>query len=94
MPVLQFANVAVLLLQVFFRFLPSVWIVLVIILWEGLLGGAVYANAFYKMTYELPEERREFCLGVGSLADTFGTIIAAVVSIPVHNAICDMKLKI
>ena len=36
-----------LFLEVIYQFIPSFWITLAVILYEGLLGGAVYVNAFY-----------------------------------------------
>ncbi|XP_005093751.1 battenin [Aplysia californica] len=93
LPVLQFANLALLLCQVFYRFIPSIWIIFVIILWEGLLGGAAYVNTFFAMTNELPPEHKEFCIGVASVGDSLGVAAAGAVAIPSHRAICDLKLK-
>ncbi|KAJ8301268.1 hypothetical protein KUTeg_020255 [Tegillarca granosa] len=45
-------NMGVLLLQVFYRFIPNIWIILAIVLFEGLLGGAAYVNTFYKIAKE------------------------------------------
>ncbi len=49
----QFCNVGVLLSQVFVRYIPSIVIVFVIILFEGLLGGAAYVNTFYLISQEV-----------------------------------------
>ncbi|GFO30161.1 Battenin [Plakobranchus ocellatus] len=94
LPVLQMANLVLLTLQVFYRFIPSFWIVLAIILWEGLLGGAAYVNTFYKITNEIPAEHKEFCIGVASLGDSMGIAVAGAVAIPSHNAICGLHLKV
>ncbi|CAD5124405.1 unnamed protein product [Dimorphilus gyrociliatus] len=88
MPVLQTVNLVLLLCQTFFHFIPSVWIVMILIAYEGLLGGAAYVNTFYSMTEEVPEENLEFCLGVATVSDSLGITIAGFVSLPVHNAIC------
>ena len=32
----------------------GLWIVLTIVFYEGLLGGAAYVNTFYKITKEVP----------------------------------------
>ena len=50
---LQMLNVVLLLLQIFFKFIPSIWIIFAIILYEGLLGGAAYVNTFYMITEEV-----------------------------------------
>ena len=93
LPVLQIANLVLLFLQVFYRFIPSFWIILAIILWEGLLGGAAYVNTFYNMTNEIKAEYKEFCIGVATLGDSIGIAIAGAVAIPTHNAICGLNLK-
>lgn len=36
-----------------YYYIPSFWIVLVLTLWEGLLGGAAYVNTFYRISYEV-----------------------------------------
>lgn len=41
---LQALNLVFLVLQVFYGFIPSIWIVFVIILWEGLIAGACYSK--------------------------------------------------
>lgn len=36
-----------------YYYIPNIWIVFALVLWEGLLGGAAYVNTFYKMTKEV-----------------------------------------
>lgn len=43
----QCVNAVVLLLSVYYQFWPNVWLVFVMVLYEGLLGGAAYVNIFY-----------------------------------------------
>lgn len=50
---MQFCNLAVLLCDVLFNYIPSVWIVLGVILFEGLLGGAAYVNTYFKISKEV-----------------------------------------
>ena len=49
----QIVNIGLLLLEIFFHFIPSIWIIFVIILYEGLLGGGTYVNAFYRISSEV-----------------------------------------
>jgi len=42
-----------LILQIFYGFMTSIWIVFAIVLFEGLLGGAAYANTFYRIAQEV-----------------------------------------
>jgi len=48
--VLQFVNLALFVLQIHYQFISNIWIVFVIILFEGLLGGAAYVNSFYQIS--------------------------------------------
>ncbi|ESO99402.1 hypothetical protein LOTGIDRAFT_113507, partial [Lottia gigantea] len=93
LPLLQLVNMAVLLSQVFYRYIPNVWIIFAIVLFEGLLGGAAYVNTFYRMSIEIPAEHREFSLGAASLGDTIGIAVAGAVAIPSHNHMCSLKIK-
>ncbi|KAH9490729.1 G1/S-specific cyclin cln3 [Bulinus truncatus] len=92
LPVLQFVNLVLLLCQVFYRFIPSIWIIFVIVLWEGLLGGAAYVNTFYRITNEIPNEKKEYSIAIVAIADSFGISAAGAAAIPSHNAICNMNL--
>lgn len=50
-------------------------------------------NAFYLISENVPEEVREFSLGVASVADSCGIVLSGFVSTPIHNALCHLKLK-
>ncbi|CAN9457029.1 unnamed protein product [Alternaria alternata] len=63
---LQVANLIILALHAMFNFIPSYYIVCVIIFWEGLLGGLVYVSTFAEITDNVPKEDREFSLGATS----------------------------
>ena len=49
----QCANVVILTAQVFLRFIPNIWIVFALVLFEGLLGGAAFVNTFYKISEDV-----------------------------------------
>lgn len=46
-------------------FLPSIYLVFLIILFEGLLGGAAYVNTFYNIAQEVSTSQRR---AVGGLS--------------------------
>ena len=75
--VLQFVNLVFLWSHAYFLYLPSAYIVFVVIFWEGLLGGATYVNAFARITAEVEPSFREFSLGVTSVGDSAGIVCAA-----------------
>ena len=57
----------------------------------GLLGGAVYVNAFTLIAREVEPQYREFSLGAASVADSAGIALADVAAIFVQG--CLFKLN-
>ncbi|XP_043471454.1 battenin isoform X1 [Leptopilina heterotoma] len=94
MSVLQFINVIILLFESIYYYMPSFWIVFSIVLWEGLLGGGAYVNTFYKISRQIPAEDRETSFSIVVLADSIGIALAGWMSMPVHNAICQLPRPI
>ncbi|KAL7303239.1 battenin [Trichogramma pretiosum] len=92
MSVLQFINVVIMTFEAIYYYIPTIWIVFALVLWEGLLGGAAYVNTFYRMTKEVPWEKRQVALGIASMSDSFGIAIAGWLAMPVHNQICNLPL--
>ncbi|XP_043253287.1 battenin isoform X3 [Colletes gigas] len=90
MAVLQFVNVIVLLFETLYYYMPTIWLVFVFVLWEGLLGGGAYVNTFYRMSTEIPRADRKISLGIATMADSIGIAMAGWLSMPVHNAICKL----
>ncbi|CAH1787773.1 unnamed protein product [Owenia fusiformis] len=89
-PIFQGITLIVLLCQVLYQFMPSIWIVFCIILLEGLFGGAGYVNTFYTIIRKVKVEEREYSMGVASVSDSCGIVIAALSSVPVHNFLCSL----
>ncbi|KAJ6654418.1 hypothetical protein lerEdw1_007011 [Lerista edwardsae] len=87
---LQCLNMVFLLAAVYFMFLPSIYLVFLLILYEGLLGGAGYVNTFHCVSEESQQEHREFAMGVACVADTLGISVSGAVAIPVHNYFCHL----
>ncbi|XP_055543278.1 battenin [Wyeomyia smithii] len=92
MAVLQLVNVIYFTFEAIYMFTPTIWIIFVLILWEGLLGGGGYVNTFYRMQTEVPEARREYAMMVTSISDSVGIALAGIAAIPSHNAICDLPV--
>lgn len=91
MPVIQLINTVFFMLNAIYAFVPSMAIVCIIVLYEGLIGGGSYVNTFHHIHKKVHPSIREFALSTVSLADSIGILVAALVSIPIHNAICAMK---
>ncbi|KAK4537243.1 hypothetical protein CDCA_CDCA11G3268 [Cyanidium caldarium] len=61
--------------------------VVAVVFFEGLLGGATYANTFAAIREAVPPPLREWTLGVSSVADAMGIAAASVVSLWVECAV-------
>nr|XP_034992100.1 battenin isoform X1 [Zootoca vivipara]XP_034992101.1 battenin isoform X1 [Zootoca vivipara] len=86
--VLQCLNMVFLSVAVSKMFLPSIYIVFALVLYEGLLGGAGYVNTFHCISEKSKPEHREFAMGVACIADTLGISLSGAVAIPIHNYFC------
>jgi len=78
--VLQTLNVVILFLDAYFRFIPAIWFIFIIIFWEGLLGGGIYVNTYYRMSIDIEPKYREYSISVVSNADSFGISLAGLLA--------------
>lgn len=63
-----------------------------VVLWEGLISGCAYVNTYFRMSVEVPQDLRKFALGVAPVADALGILLAGLLAIPTHNAICKLPM--
>lgn len=89
---LQIGNLVLLTLHAMFFFIPSVYIVFIIIFWEGLLGGAVYVNCFAEIMGNVPEDEREFSLSATTVSDSAGICIAGLIGIGMETGLCNYQV--
>jgi battenin len=90
---LQIANLVILTLHAIFDFLPNVYIVMIIIFWEGLLGGLVYVSTFAEISDNVRHEDREFSLSATSMSDSGGISIAAGLSMVFEVWLCNYQVR-
>ena len=91
--IIQWCILMFCLFEVAYTFVPNIWIILIVIFFEGLCGGSVYVNAFYMISENVSEEVREFSLGIASVADSFGIVLAGLISAHIHNALCHLRMN-
>nr|CAH7768463.1 unnamed protein product [Callosobruchus chinensis] len=53
MTIFQGINVIIFTTEVLYYYIPSYYIVVALVLWEGLLGGSSYVNTFYRISTEV-----------------------------------------
>ncbi|KAF9111595.1 battenin CLN3 protein [Mortierella sp. AM989] len=70
--------------------LPSIYLVFILIFWEGLLGGATYVHTYLGISKGLEHDPKgkEFALGVVGVADGLGIMIAGLVSLWIEPTLC------
>lgn len=90
---LQVGNLLLLTLHALWDFIPSVYIVFVVIFWEGLLGGAVYVNTFAEIMENVPLEEREFSLGATSVSDSGGICVAGFLGMVMEVWLCQWQVR-
>ncbi|KAF3921371.1 Battenin [Dactylellina cionopaga] len=90
--ILQFLNLVLLTAHAVGNFIPSIWILFLIIFWEGILGGLVYVNTFAEITDNVPHEDREFSLAATTVSDSGGICIAAFISMALETWLCSYQV--
>lgn len=91
--VLQVGNLTLLTLQALFDFIPSVYLVFLVVFWEGLLGGAVYVNTFAEIIENVPTAEREFSLSATSVADSAGICVAGFIGMALEVRLCEWQVQ-
>jgi len=79
--VFQALNAAILSFNAALNFIPNIYIVFVIILFEGLMGGSIYVNTFYLISQKFRGKEKEFCLGATSMSYSLSITICAICGI-------------
>ncbi|VDO29491.1 unnamed protein product [Brugia timori] len=92
LPILQFANVVIFFLESLYFYIPHIWVLFLLILFEGLFGGSSYVNTFTHIHNFAKPDVREFSMSISSLGDAIGIVTAGFVSIPFYNHICQTSL--
>lgn len=90
---LQIANLFLLITQSLWDWIPTVYIVFIIVFWEGLLGGAVYVNTFAEIMENIPESDREFSLGATSVSDSGGICVAGFLGMILEPTLCGWNVR-
>ncbi|CCH46083.1 putative membrane protein [Wickerhamomyces ciferrii] len=90
--ILQSINLVVLVLQSLYYYIPNVYLIMLIVFYEGLLGGAAYVNTFMLVIDTVPEKDREFSLGATSMSDSGGIVISALIGLWLEPNLCNYQV--
>jgi battenin len=91
--ILQGVNFVLLILQSLYYFIPNVYLIMIIVFYEGLLGGAAYVNTFMLILETIPGDEREFSLGATSLSDSGGIVISALIGLWLEPSLCGYQVE-
>lgn len=83
---------AILLTHAMTTYIPNVYIVFVVVFWEGLLGGLVYVNTFEEILDAYEGDEREFCLGAATMSDSARIYIAGFISLAMGPWLCEYQV--
>ncbi|KAG7192056.1 battenin CLN3 protein [Scheffersomyces spartinae] len=94
MALLQFINVVITLTQSLYDFpFPRIWFLLVLILYEGLLGGLSYINTFMLVSEEVAPHQREFSMGCVTISDSLGVMVAGFINLGLETQLCNAQVN-
>lgn len=85
---LQFVNIIFFASQVMFMIVRTIWIMLIVIFYEGFLSGFAYINTYNRVANEIPIQYKSFGMSLTAISQSFGVVLAAFLAIPIHNEIC------
>lgn len=89
---LQGLNFILVCLQSLLYVVSSPWPIMLLVFYEGFLGGAAYVNTFLNVLADEAPEKREFTLGTVSIADSFGVLIAALIGLKLEPTLCSHQV--
>ncbi|KAK6454046.1 vacuolar CLN3 [Scheffersomyces xylosifermentans] len=91
--VLQFINVIITLSQSMYDFpFSRIWLLLVLIFYEGLLGGFSYVNTFISVSQDIPRSKREFSMGCVTISDSLGIVLAGSINWWLETKLCGWQV--
>lgn len=77
----QVINMAIFWTNAYFNYVPSIYILFALVIYEGLVGGAVYVNAFYLVSEEIKGPIKEFCMSSISVWYSCGILLSGVAAL-------------
>jgi len=52
------------------EYIPTIWLVFGLVVFEGLIGGAAYVNTFYKISIEVGFQSKEYFISSRCFLDS------------------------
>uniref|UniRef100_A0A060T0D8 Protein BTN n=1 Tax=Blastobotrys adeninivorans TaxID=409370 RepID=A0A060T0D8_BLAAD len=86
--ILQAVNTFICILQSLFVIIPNIYILFLLMFYEGLLGGLAYVNTYLLVTETVPLHEREFALGAVGMSDSAGVVMSGIISLWLEKSLC------
>lgn len=91
---LQTINVGITLIQSLYDIpFTKIWFLLLLIFYEGLLGGLLYVNTFMSVSEQVAKDCREFSMGSVGISDSFGIMVAGFINLWLETKLCDSQVN-
>ncbi|QPG76275.1 hypothetical protein FOA43_003661 [Brettanomyces nanus] len=90
---LQVVNLLACVLQSMFMWLPNIYLVFLLVFYEGLLGGLSYVNTFRAVAERTDISEREFAMGCVGMSDSGGIVVAAIFSMFLEPSLCSYQVS-
>ncbi|CUM65799.1 uncharacterized protein PRCAT00003447001 [Priceomyces carsonii] len=92
--ILQFINLVLTLCQSIYDLpFPNIWLLMILIFYEGLLGGFLYINTFISVSEDVPISKREFSMGCVSISDSLGVVLAGCFNFWLEIRLCQLQVR-
>lgn len=91
---LQIVNLVLFLLEALYFPSESIFVIAIFSFYEGLLGGSSYVNVFLNVNdlYKENIALKEFSIGVVTMSDSFGILLAAVIGLVLEPKLCQYQV--
>lgn len=91
---LQTLNLGITVLQSLYdKPFTSIWPLMLLILYEGILGGLSYVNTFMSVSESIAKENREFSMACVGISDSLGIMLAGCINWWLEIHLCNLQVE-
>lgn len=87
-PIVQFLNACFFMYEASVSQTTEPTLIFMIVFCVGAVGGLCYVHTFQRLIIKLPKSQHKFSLGMVTIAESLGIAFAGILSIPIHNLLC------
>lgn len=91
--ILQMINLFICIVQSLYMVIPSIYLLMMLMFYEGLLGGLAYVNTYLLVSETVSIQNREFALGAVGMSDSAGIVLSGLVSLWLEKSLCRYQIS-